>query len=161
MTRRRVPSLTWEFSTSFKSLDAQEDPSLIHLVICLICLTSFSVIFSLLFLLSLVAIMTVYSYHKGLGMIVTTHDRLSKYLSLCTRQNPIESQFIASLTDNLNAEVRPCSLLQMVLFSWVMRVYLVIWLSLCSSRYSRNSALCDIACQYFHAFFAIRLPWAL
>ena len=41
----------------------------------------------------------------GHGTIITTHDRLSHYLSLLTRQNAIESQFIQSLTDNLNAEV--------------------------------------------------------
>ncbi|CAG5136749.1 unnamed protein product, partial [Candidula unifasciata] len=40
----------------------------------------------------------------GHGTIITTHDKLSHYLSLMTRQNPIESQFINSLTDNLNAE---------------------------------------------------------
>ena len=41
----------------------------------------------------------------GHGTIITAHDKLSHYLSLMTRQNPIESQFINSLTDNLNAEV--------------------------------------------------------
>lgn len=41
----------------------------------------------------------------GHGTIITSHDKLSHYLSLMTRQNPIESQFINSLTDNLNAEV--------------------------------------------------------
>ena len=41
----------------------------------------------------------------GHGTIITTHDKLSHYLSLMTRQNPIESQFTNSLTDNLNAEV--------------------------------------------------------
>ena len=41
----------------------------------------------------------------GQGTIITTHDKLSHYLSLMTRQNPIESQFTNSLTDNLNAEV--------------------------------------------------------
>ena len=42
----------------------------------------------------------------GHGTIITAHDKLSHYLSLMTRQNPIESQFINSMTDNLNAEVR-------------------------------------------------------
>ena len=42
----------------------------------------------------------------GHGTIITAHDKLSHYLSLMTRQNPIESQFINSLTDNLNAEVK-------------------------------------------------------
>ena len=41
----------------------------------------------------------------GHGTILTTHDCLSHYLALLTRQNPIESQFIGSLADNLNAEV--------------------------------------------------------
>ncbi len=41
----------------------------------------------------------------GEGTIITSHDKLSHYLSLLTRQQPIESQFVASLTDNLNAEV--------------------------------------------------------
>jgi len=40
------------------------------------------------------------------GTIITSHDKLSHYLSLLTQQNPIESQFIGSLVDNLNAEVR-------------------------------------------------------
>ena len=41
----------------------------------------------------------------GEGVIITTHDRLAHYLSLLTRQQPIESQLVESLTDNLNAEV--------------------------------------------------------
>ncbi|KAI6657394.1 hypothetical protein LOD99_142 [Oopsacas minuta] len=41
----------------------------------------------------------------GEGMIITTHDKLSHYLSLLTRQKPIESQFIDKLADNLNAEL--------------------------------------------------------
>ena len=41
----------------------------------------------------------------GHGTIITTHDKLAHYLSLLTQQNPIESQFVNSLTDNLNAEV--------------------------------------------------------
>ena len=42
---------------------------------------------------------------NGQGIILTTHDKLQHYLALLTRQNPIESQFIAHMTDNLNAEV--------------------------------------------------------
>ena len=42
---------------------------------------------------------------NGHGVILTTHDKLQHYLSLLTRQNPIESQFITHLTDNLNAEI--------------------------------------------------------
>lgn len=42
---------------------------------------------------------------SGHGIILTSYDKLQHYLSLLTRQNPIESQFITHLTDNLNAEV--------------------------------------------------------
>uniref|UniRef100_H3CHL6 Activating signal cointegrator 1 complex subunit 3 n=1 Tax=Tetraodon nigroviridis TaxID=99883 RepID=H3CHL6_TETNG len=41
----------------------------------------------------------------GQGTIITSHDKLSYYLTLLTQQNPIESQFLGSLADNLNAEV--------------------------------------------------------
>ncbi|KAL4657484.1 activating signal cointegrator 1 complex subunit 3 [Arapaima gigas] len=41
----------------------------------------------------------------GEGTIISTHDKLSHYLTLLTQQNPIESQFLESLADNLNAEV--------------------------------------------------------
>ncbi|XP_058504063.1 activating signal cointegrator 1 complex subunit 3 [Solea solea] len=41
----------------------------------------------------------------GEGTIITTHEKLSHYLTLLTQQNPIESQFLDSLADNLNAEV--------------------------------------------------------
>lgn len=43
--------------------------------------------------------------NSGHGTIITTHDKLSHYLSLLTNQFPIESNFIACLADNLNAEV--------------------------------------------------------
>uniref|UniRef100_A0A915JEM2 Helicase C-terminal domain-containing protein n=1 Tax=Romanomermis culicivorax TaxID=13658 RepID=A0A915JEM2_ROMCU len=42
---------------------------------------------------------------SGFGLIITTHNKLPHYLSLLTRQLPIESQFINSLLDNLNAEI--------------------------------------------------------
>lgn len=42
---------------------------------------------------------------SGEAFIITTHDKLANYLNLLTRQSPIESQFINSLADNLNAEV--------------------------------------------------------
>ena len=51
----------------------------------------------------------------GHGTILTTHDKLSHYLSSLTSQNPIESQFINSLTDNLNAEVSWALFLQFLL----------------------------------------------
>lgn len=41
----------------------------------------------------------------GEGIIITTHDKLAFYLRLLTSQLPIESQFLSSLKDNLNAEV--------------------------------------------------------
>ena len=41
----------------------------------------------------------------GEGTIITTYDKLSKYLSLLTRQDPIESQFVECIVDNMNAEV--------------------------------------------------------
>lgn len=42
---------------------------------------------------------------SGEGIIITSHDKLAYYLRLLTSQLPIESQFISSLRDNLNAEV--------------------------------------------------------
>ncbi|XP_022736597.1 DExH-box ATP-dependent RNA helicase DExH14 isoform X2 [Durio zibethinus] len=42
---------------------------------------------------------------SGEGIIITSHDKLAYYLRLLTSQLPIESQFIRSLKDNLNAEV--------------------------------------------------------
>ncbi|XP_010258071.1 PREDICTED: DExH-box ATP-dependent RNA helicase DExH14 isoform X2 [Nelumbo nucifera] len=42
---------------------------------------------------------------SGEGIIITSHDKLAYYLCLLTNQLPIESQFINSLKDNLNAEV--------------------------------------------------------
>ena len=41
----------------------------------------------------------------GIGMIVTTQDKLQHYLSAVTQQQPIESQFSKKLVDNLNAEI--------------------------------------------------------
>lgn len=38
-------------------------------------------------------------------MVITTHSELQYYLSLLNHQLPIESQFIARLVDNLNAEI--------------------------------------------------------
>ncbi|KAG5681795.1 hypothetical protein PVAND_011203 [Polypedilum vanderplanki] len=42
---------------------------------------------------------------SGLGIIITTHDKLNHYLSLLTNQFPIESNFVQCLADNLNAEI--------------------------------------------------------
>lgn len=41
----------------------------------------------------------------GIGMICTTGDKLSHYLSAVTEQQPIESKFSSKLVDNLNAEI--------------------------------------------------------
>ncbi|KAH8802688.1 Sec63 Brl domain-containing protein [Xylogone sp. PMI_703] len=41
----------------------------------------------------------------GIGMICTTHDKLSHYLQAVTSQVPIESRFSKHLVDNLNAEI--------------------------------------------------------
>ncbi len=42
---------------------------------------------------------------SGEAILVTSHSSFDKYLSLLTRQTPIESTFINSLPDHLNAEV--------------------------------------------------------
>merc|ERR1719312_2240534 len=42
---------------------------------------------------------------SGHGIIITTHDKLSHYLSLLTNQFPIESNFVNLICDNLNAEI--------------------------------------------------------
>ena len=41
----------------------------------------------------------------GIGLIITTHDKLDHYLSAVTQQHPIESKFSAKIVDNLNAEI--------------------------------------------------------
>jgi activating signal cointegrator complex subunit 3 len=41
----------------------------------------------------------------GEGTIITAHDKLSHYVSLMTRQHPIESRLKERLRDNLNAEI--------------------------------------------------------
>lgn len=41
----------------------------------------------------------------GIGMICTTQDKLSHYLTAVTDQLPIESKFSTKLVDNLNAEI--------------------------------------------------------
>ena len=42
---------------------------------------------------------------SGEGIIITSHAMMNRYLSLMTRQAPIESQFSGALVDNLNAEI--------------------------------------------------------
>ena len=42
---------------------------------------------------------------QGEATMITTHDKLSSYLSLMTNATPIESQFITRLADHLNAEI--------------------------------------------------------
>ncbi|OAD78991.1 hypothetical protein PHYBLDRAFT_154493 [Phycomyces blakesleeanus NRRL 1555(-)] len=41
----------------------------------------------------------------GVGYILTTHDKISHYVSAITQQHPIESKFIENIVDNLNAEI--------------------------------------------------------
>lgn len=41
----------------------------------------------------------------GEGIIITGHTQLQFYLSLFNVQLPIESQFISTIPDNLNAEI--------------------------------------------------------
>ncbi|CAG8523268.1 12523_t:CDS:10 [Ambispora gerdemannii] len=41
----------------------------------------------------------------GVGYILTTQDKLSHYVSAMTQQHAIESKFIMSMVDNLNAEI--------------------------------------------------------
>lgn len=42
---------------------------------------------------------------KGEGILITSHSELQYYLSLLNQQLPVESQYIAKLVDNLNAEL--------------------------------------------------------
>ena len=42
---------------------------------------------------------------KGVGILITSHSELQFYLSVLNQQLPIESQFVAKLVDNLNAEI--------------------------------------------------------
>lgn len=42
---------------------------------------------------------------KGEGILITNHSELQYYLSLLNQQLPVESQMIAHLADNLNAEI--------------------------------------------------------
>ncbi|KAI2618848.1 Sec63-domain-containing protein [Hypoxylon sp. NC1633] len=41
----------------------------------------------------------------GIGMICTTQEKLTHYLTAVTEQQPIESKFSSKLVDNLNAEI--------------------------------------------------------
>ncbi|KAF9357866.1 hypothetical protein BGX34_009192 [Mortierella sp. NVP85] len=42
---------------------------------------------------------------QGVGYILTSQDKLNHYVALITQQLPIESRFIESMVDNLNAEL--------------------------------------------------------
>ncbi|KAI8617669.1 Sec63 Brl domain-containing protein [Chytriomyces sp. MP71] len=42
---------------------------------------------------------------RGVGYILTSHDKLSHYVTAMTQQHPIESTFTRGLADNLNAEI--------------------------------------------------------
>lgn len=65
---------------------------------------------------------------SGHGIIITSHNKLSHYLSLLTNQFPIESSFVNFLADNLNAEVRILELTFVLTF-------------LCEESYSSSSSL--------------------
>ena len=41
----------------------------------------------------------------GESIIITNHSELQYYLSLMNQQLPMGSQFVAKLTDNVNAEI--------------------------------------------------------
>ncbi|CAB3404822.1 unnamed protein product [Caenorhabditis bovis] len=43
--------------------------------------------------------------NEGHGVIITTRDKMDKYLMMLVHQNPIESQFYKRIHDNLNAEI--------------------------------------------------------
>ncbi|KAJ3042101.1 activating signal cointegrator 1 complex subunit [Rhizophlyctis rosea] len=43
--------------------------------------------------------------NHGVGFILTSHDKLSHYVSAMTQQHAIESRFAEKLADNLNAEI--------------------------------------------------------
>ncbi len=47
----------------------------------------------------------IHIYHSYPGIIITSHSELTYYTSLMNTQLPIESQFVAKLADNLNAEI--------------------------------------------------------
>jgi replicative superfamily II helicase len=42
---------------------------------------------------------------RGVGYILTSHDKLNHYVSSMTQQHPIESAFAENLVNNLNAEI--------------------------------------------------------
>ncbi|KAG0246557.1 Sec63 Brl domain-containing protein [Mortierella sp. GBAus27b] len=42
---------------------------------------------------------------QGVGYILTSQDKLNHYVALITQQLPIESRFVESMVDNLNAEL--------------------------------------------------------
>uniref|UniRef100_A0A7E4USK6 MIF4G domain-containing protein n=1 Tax=Panagrellus redivivus TaxID=6233 RepID=A0A7E4USK6_PANRE len=42
---------------------------------------------------------------SGHGIIITSHDKILKYVTMLIRQAPIESQFMQRIHDNLNAEI--------------------------------------------------------
>ena len=46
-----------------------------------------------------------YDTNGGEGIIITQHAKLAHYLQMLTHALPIESQFIAKLSDHLNAEI--------------------------------------------------------
>ena len=89
----------------------------------------------------------------GSGTIITAHDKLSHYLSLLTRQQPIESQLVGSLYDNLNAEVRTIILQWTLVLSYVrtymyMRVYIRMYAHTCTCTCNNDIFDVTLLCYF-------------
>lgn len=80
---------------------------------------------------------------SGLGIIITTHEKLNHYLSLLTNQFPIESNFIQCLSDNLNAEIAlgTISNIQEAI-EWLSYTYLFVRMRINPQVYGLN--YCDV-----------------
>lgn len=76
---------------------------------------------------------------SGHGIIITSHDKLSHYLSLLTNQLPIESNFISCLADNLNAEVTLGTILNVEeAVQWLSYTYLFVRMKINPQCYGFN-----------------------
>ncbi|KAJ9599656.1 hypothetical protein L9F63_026491, partial [Diploptera punctata] len=74
---------------------------------------------------------------SGHGVIITSHDKLSHYLSLLTNQFPIESNFIACLADNLNVTLGTISNLDEAV-QWLSYTYLFVRMRINPQNYGIN-----------------------
>ncbi|KAJ3359519.1 hypothetical protein HDU91_004907, partial [Kappamyces sp. JEL0680] len=64
---------------------------------------------------------------RGVGFILTSHDKLTHYVSSMTQQHPIESAFNAGLVNNLNAEIALGSVTTMdEAIKWLSYTYLYV-----------------------------------